>query len=206
MKTIEQIVDRIQNDKNDPFGFVADMLIEYVPYEAAKPLLSEEAEEAYPGGEGWDVSPLTKEAVTEEMRSYMKFAWGKVRDHRGLSASRSVVKMAAWLWILDEDDFQDLYRVSLSRCNSAWCEPASHAAMVKIDVPQGGRWRVALDTMLWIDVWNGDTKLTGVLCEHHGCQPLRKIVQYDLQPGAHWVVLLGKAAGESGVLVTRVSD
>jgi len=105
MKTIEQIVDRIQNDKNDPFGFVADMLIEYVPYEAAKPLLSEEAEEAYPGGEGWDVSPLTKEAVTEEMRSYMKFAWGKVRDHRGLSASRSVVKMAAWLWILDEDDF-----------------------------------------------------------------------------------------------------
>lgn len=98
------------------------------------------------------------------------------------------------------------YRVSLSRCNSAWCEPASHAAMVKIDEPQGGRWRVALDTMLWIDVWNGDTKLTGVLCEHHGCQPLRKIVQYDLQPGAHWVVLLGKAAGESGVLVTRVSD
>jgi hypothetical protein len=98
------------------------------------------------------------------------------------------------------------YRVSLAPCAASWCKPGSYAAMVKIDVPQHGRWRVALDTMLWIDVWTVETKQEGVLCEHHGCQPLRKIVQYDLKPGAHWVVLQGRAAGDSGLLLTRVSD
>lgn len=98
------------------------------------------------------------------------------------------------------------YRVSLAPCSAAWCKPGGHAAMVKVDVPQAGRWRVALDTMLWIDVWTADAKQEGVLCEHHGCQPLRKIVQYDLQPGPHWVVLEGKAPGDTGLLLTRVGD
>jgi hypothetical protein len=98
------------------------------------------------------------------------------------------------------------YRASLAPCAAAWCAPGSHAAMVKINVPQAGRWRVALDTMLWIDVWNANARQEGVLCEHHGCQPLRKIVQYDLQPGTHWVVLQGKAPGDSGLLLTRVGD
>ena len=57
-----------------------------------------------------------------------------------------------------------------------------------------------------IDVWTADAKQEGVLCEHHGCQPLRKIVQYDLKPGAHWVVLEGKAPGDTGLLLTRVGD
>jgi hypothetical protein len=98
------------------------------------------------------------------------------------------------------------YRVSLAPCEAAWCKPGGHAAMVKFDVPQAGRWRVALDTMLWIDVWTADAKLEGVLCEHHGCQPLRKIVQYDLRTGPHWVVVEGKAPGQTGLLLTRLSD
>lgn len=98
------------------------------------------------------------------------------------------------------------YRVSLAPCAANWCKTGGHAAMVKIDVPQAGRWRVALDTMLWIDVWTASAKQEGVLCEHHGCQPLRKIVQYDLKPGAHWVVLEGRAPGDSGLLLTRLSD
>lgn len=98
------------------------------------------------------------------------------------------------------------YRVSLAPCVAAWCKAGSYAAMVKFEIPQSGRWRVALDTMLWIDVWTADGKQEGVLCEHHGCQPLRKIVQYDLRPGPHWVVLEGKGAGTTGVLLSRVSD
>lgn len=98
------------------------------------------------------------------------------------------------------------YRVHLAPCEAAWCKPGGHAAMVKVEVPQAGRWRVALDSMLWIDVWTADTKQEGVLCEHHGCLPLRKIVQYDLKAGPHWVVLVGKAAAETGLLLTRVHD
>ncbi len=98
------------------------------------------------------------------------------------------------------------YRVTLAPCAAVWCKPGGHAAMVKVEVPQAGRWRVALDSMLWIDVWTADTKQEGVLCEHHGCLPLRKIVQYDLKTGPHWVVLEGKAAAETGLLLTRVRD
>lgn len=98
------------------------------------------------------------------------------------------------------------YRVRLAPCTAAWCPAGSHAAMVKIEIPKAGRWRVALDTMLWIDVWTADTKLEGVLCEHHGCLPLRKIVQYDLSAGPHWVVLQGKGPGESGLILLRVTD
>lgn len=98
------------------------------------------------------------------------------------------------------------YRLSLSACASPWCKPGSHAAMVKVHVPQPGRWRVALDTMMWIDVWTADARQDGVLCEHHGCLPLRKIVQYDLAAGPHWVVVEGRHPGESHLLLTRVRD
>jgi len=97
------------------------------------------------------------------------------------------------------------YRVQLAPCADNWCKPGGRAAMVKIDVPRPGRWRVALDTRLWIDVWTRNRKLDGVLCEHHGCKPLQKIVQYDLAAGPHWVVLEGNAS-ESGLLLQRVSD
>lgn len=98
------------------------------------------------------------------------------------------------------------YRVTLAPCTAAWCKPGGHAAMVKVDIPRAGRWRVALDTMLWIDVWTADAKQEGLLCEHHGCLPLRKIVQYDLRPGPHWVVVEGKSPGETGLLLTQVRD
>lgn len=98
------------------------------------------------------------------------------------------------------------YRLTLAACSAPWCKAGSHAAMVKIHVPQAGRWRVALDTMLWIDVWTADAKQEGVLCEHHGCLPLRKVVQYDLAAGPHWVVVEGRAPGESHLLLTRVRD
>lgn len=98
------------------------------------------------------------------------------------------------------------YRVRLAPCQAAWCKPGSHAAMVKIDIALAGRYRVAVDQMLWIDLFNATDKLEGVLCEHSGCQPIRKIVQFDVNAGPHWVVLESKGAIESGVLVMRVGE
>jgi len=34
----------------------------------------------------------------------MEFAWGKIEDHRGISANRSIEKMEAWLWLLDDEE------------------------------------------------------------------------------------------------------
>jgi hypothetical protein len=99
---------------------------------------------------------------------------------------------------------QSPYRVQLLACAADWCKPGSFAAMVKIDLPQQGRYRVAVDEMLWIDVLTATQKVEGLLCEHSGCQPIRKIVQYDLKAGPHWIVLESKMPGDSGLLVTKV--
>ena len=54
--------------------------------------------------------------MLEEGREYMeRIGWPKVIDHRGISAGRSVEKMSAWMWMLEEDglvkvcDSGDLY-------------------------------------------------------------------------------------------------
>lgn len=55
--------------------------------------------------EEWNSEPVlsTDELVRNEMAGYMGFAWGKVEDHRGISASRSVDKIGEYLWVLGED-------------------------------------------------------------------------------------------------------
>lgn len=95
-------------------------------------------------------------------------------------------------------------RVALQSCAADWCKPGSWVAMIKFDIPATGRYRVAVDQMLWIDLHTASQKLEGVLCEHSGCQPIRKIVQFDVQSGAHWVVLEGRAVADVGVLMSRV--
>src|SRR5277367_4801730 len=52
--------------------------------------------------EDWESASL--EDALGELREYMVFAWGKVEDHRGISAGRSVDKCAAWAWLLGRDD------------------------------------------------------------------------------------------------------
>lgn len=47
--------------------------------------------------------PLNPEAARIVAVDYLRFAFDKARDHRGLSAARSVVKMRAWLWFLELD-------------------------------------------------------------------------------------------------------
>jgi hypothetical protein len=96
-------------------------------------------------------------------------------------------------------------RVKLVPCASDWCEPGSFAAMVKVNVPRDARYRVAIDQMAWIDVYAANTKLEGLMCEHSGCQPIRKIVQYDLTAGSHWVSVQGRAPQELGVLVMSIA-
>ena len=54
--------------------------------------------------EGFEPNPLTEEAVIEEMRGYMNFAFGKAHGQRGISASRSVWKYVQWLWLIEDED------------------------------------------------------------------------------------------------------
>ena len=98
MRTTEEVIARIQETlKTDIFGFKASALLELLTFEQAKPFLKEDA-----SPEGWKTC-ATRDQLLGCMREYMAFAWGKVEDHRGLSAGRSVEKFEAWIWALGDD-------------------------------------------------------------------------------------------------------
>lgn len=84
----------------DPFGFKAEALIDCLDFEHAKQWLVEGVT-----AEAWGENEpaVTRDAVVGKMRDYMAFAWGKVGDHKGISASRSVSKFEGWLWVLEDD-------------------------------------------------------------------------------------------------------
>lgn len=95
MKTQEEIVARL-NQSDSMFGFDRSVLVPFLDLEHAKPFL-------VPDMTDWTQVPLDRETVLNQMREYMDFAWRKVEDHRGLSASRSVEKFEAWLWLLGDE-------------------------------------------------------------------------------------------------------
>lgn len=51
---------------------------------------------------------VTDEDVLKDAREYMEFAWEKANGCRGISASRSLLHYKAWMWLLGEDQFEDI--------------------------------------------------------------------------------------------------
>ena len=103
MKTKAEIVDDIKkNGKDDVFGFRLEVFLPFLDFSTLREAGVLKPDATSEGLE--DRKPLTREAVLEEMRDYMEFAWDKAANHRGLSASRSIDKMEAWLWLLDDAD------------------------------------------------------------------------------------------------------
>ena len=98
MKTDQEILARMKASPSF-LGFEAEALLEFLSYAAAKEMFGEKA----PPEAEWAEKPPTRENVLAQMKDYMAFAWGKAEDHRGISASRSVEKFEAWLWLLEDD-------------------------------------------------------------------------------------------------------
>lgn len=100
MRTIEEVIEYYRREsKNDPLGFEGEVLLPYLSAEQAREFLQEGADLSE-----WQQAPLLFESIVKQMCEYMTFAWGKVQDHRGISASRSVEKMCAWLWLLGDEE------------------------------------------------------------------------------------------------------
>ncbi len=100
MKTPDQIIARIHEVRagdDAMFGWQTDILIRALTFEQAKPfLIADATSDAWP-------DPQIEDAVRQDAIDYLDFAFGKASDHRGISASRSVDKMGAYLWMLDLD-------------------------------------------------------------------------------------------------------
>lgn len=108
MRTQEEIKQRFLERKDEDFlGFEVD---EYL-----MAMTRENLESLRGNGVSKDVDlseyePLWScdEELVETCRDYMSFAWEKANDCRGISANRSIYHYIAWLWLLGEDEFDDL--------------------------------------------------------------------------------------------------
>lgn len=114
IRTPDEIAEYIK-EMDDEFFFAShrEVLVPFLPFSIAKNFLSEDTD--IPEGD-WDIlkehwedtrPPLTVEFITESARDYYMFAWGKVMDHQGISASRSISKLLAWLWLLGKSEIVD---------------------------------------------------------------------------------------------------
>ena len=98
-RTQDEILARIKElEPNDFFGHQCSDLAQFLTFENAKPWLKEGVT-----SEQWQ--QLTDPVKC--IRDYMNFAWGKANDCRGLSASRSIQHMQAWVWLDGKDELAD---------------------------------------------------------------------------------------------------
>ncbi len=109
MKTQSEIlgeIKRLENSSEDFFGVQRRDLIAFLDFAHARAFLRENVNE-----EDWnkDRPPLTRDAVLDKVRDYLPFAWEKSNGCRGLSAARSMSHMAAWFWLLSEDEFASTF-------------------------------------------------------------------------------------------------
>lgn len=104
MRTPEEIMARMEAIENEDWlGFERTDLVIRLPWPAVRPYLNDEAVAKYDAGEEkWE--PCTSDPI-QEIRDYMDFAWDKANNCRGISASRSISHLRAWLWLAGEDEF-----------------------------------------------------------------------------------------------------
>lgn len=89
-------VRELNDGGGDIFGFEREVLISSLDFAHAQEFLKLE--------DGAWCPELTQNDRLMAMKVYLAFAWGKARDHRGISASRSVTKLSTWAWILGNDE------------------------------------------------------------------------------------------------------
>jgi hypothetical protein len=69
-----------------------------------------------------------------------------------------------------------------------------YAGIVALSVPSAGKYRIAVDLPLWIDVIAGAKLLSPIDYKGmHGCSTPRKVVVFDLEGSSDWLLQLSAA-------------
>ncbi|ACB81844.1 conserved hypothetical protein [Methylorubrum populi BJ001] len=81
----------------------------------------------------------------------------------------------------------------------------SHGGIFAFSVEAAGRYRVAIGSAAWVDVVLGTDALTSVA---HGagpvCTGIRKMVDFDLQPGRYLLQIAGNGTVQLPLMVTKL--
>lgn len=97
----------LQRD-NDFFNFQQEVAIDFLSLNECQGILDEEYFQKVKCGEiEFEYISDVAEAA-QDFLDYMVFAWGKAMDERGLSASRSLMKLSAWMEILGRKDIAEI--------------------------------------------------------------------------------------------------
>lgn len=101
MRTTEEIINYQDLDGPDVFGFDREALVPYLTFEEAESWRAEETTK-----EQWgEVKPRTREVILDDFKDYMlRIALDKAVSHRGLSASRSIAKLRALAWLMEDEE------------------------------------------------------------------------------------------------------
>ena len=95
-------------DENDSLGMTFSDYIDFLPFEEAKKYFTDKyIKDVKSGKEVYTQKEYSEEAIIEEMRDYLEFAWDKANACRGLSAGRSLQHYRNWFYALGSefDDF-----------------------------------------------------------------------------------------------------
>jgi len=102
VRTKQEVLEKLKEPPSSMFGFDYEIYTTYVSFEECK--AAGLTKEGATGAEWGVPHPLTRERVLSDMADYMMgYGWPKARDHRGLSAGRTIDKMRAWMWLLKDD-------------------------------------------------------------------------------------------------------
>ena len=103
MRTDQEILARAEAVKDhDWLGTQTWELVSRLPFDLAKSFLTDSAKE-----KDWPPAKRDADTIKAEMLDYMRFAWDKANNRRGISAGRSLDHMSAWLWLLGHDEAAD---------------------------------------------------------------------------------------------------
>ena len=102
-EVVERYKNIIESDKTGlMYEFSGKMLFPYLSFEYLRSKANKEATDK----EIKDfMEILTKEKILKEATDYLKFAWEKCNNERGISSNRSIYHYIEWFWLMGEYDF-----------------------------------------------------------------------------------------------------
>ena len=100
VKSYDAIVEKCR-EPDSRFGYDIEVYLEYLPFEYAKEFLLD-----HDIHDNWDetVRQPTRENLIWDMGKYLHDAWYRVEFHNDLIASKDIVCLTAWLWLLGDTE------------------------------------------------------------------------------------------------------
>ena len=115
----DEIVKLMQKHSKSGFDFAPEVIVNFLEVESLRQFTRPDADLT-------GFKTFSFEEGVQDFLDYLVFAWGKALDERGISASRSIQKLSAWLRIYNRPDLADILN------DSSLYNPYGAPALLKV--------------------------------------------------------------------------